>query len=488
MAGSDRVGVWAPVICALIAFALHLAPKAIVLTGWDEAILAEITGRIAHVSLPNRSWYDVIVPTGYGYPPVFFWQSAFFVRILGPEIWVYRLTTAIGAALCAGSIAIIARSIAGNWAAWITGFIAAAAPGLAYYDTISMDPLMTGFILSSVACSVASLQSDKSSYFIAALALSAIACTVKYHAVVYHAALCAFVFVLVLRGSRIDLNLAALVALAPPACLLIIEALTAQLYGWEKTHIAEALRMTEWGATANDPMTGYPTAPSIAYYPILLFLRLGVVQVIAAAGGLCWMLYRGGPAARWVVVVLVVWCVWAQWLDMKHARYILPAAFLLMGAAGIGIARIGAASLGKHPAIAISIVVVLGMSWQAYNRLTIHAGKVDRHVAILDAVADRVPESEPVIADARPFQGTVTTRLRTMPRPVVTPYTEAYRDANWLLTDEAAYTMARKGALAGLQGYAKWRDEAMTEWDVVYDSGVGEQRVRLLHRPGELPE
>ncbi|MEA3365575.1 MAG: hypothetical protein U9Q79_08035, partial [Candidatus Hydrogenedentes bacterium] len=67
----------------VVGLALRLIPWNRTLVGWDEWILSTISSRWALVALPENNLYDLIVPTYYSYPPVFFWLQGLTIFLFG---------------------------------------------------------------------------------------------------------------------------------------------------------------------------------------------------------------------------------------------------------------------------------------------------------------------------------------------------------------------------------------------------------------------
>ncbi len=240
--------------------------------------------------------------------------------------------------------------------------------------------------------------------------------------------------------------------------------------------------MNGWPAFVQDPMTGAITRPKLAYYPTILFLNLGLLQSVLAIGGSIVLWQRGGAVGRWLFVFMMVWFVWAMSLEMKHGRYLLPMLFLLFVAIGFLVATVSTWDHGWHTAVVITAILVVGSGIQAKARMDEYGERVNSFIAVIKGVETHVPEGTPLLSDSRPLQGTVTTGLLHIDRPIRTPFAKDWRDSEYLLTHEMGFQSIREGAMTGVAAYPRWREETLGEWEVLLDQGTGLERVRLLRR------
>lgn len=91
----------APLVVFTLTLLVRLTPGNVTLVGWDEWILSLIVRHVGVNLIPALEWDDLIAPTGYSYPPFFFWVSGVLVWLFGTAPFVLRLLTSLTDALAA---------------------------------------------------------------------------------------------------------------------------------------------------------------------------------------------------------------------------------------------------------------------------------------------------------------------------------------------------------------------------------------------------
>jgi 4-amino-4-deoxy-L-arabinose transferase-like glycosyltransferase len=478
---------FAPSILAAITLAIHLVVWNRTLVGWDEWILASIMGRLSGWAIPAGEWYDVIVPTGYSYPPIFFWLGGALTYLFGLTPFVLRLTTTISAAAATACITVTGQKVGGAWAGWTAGLMATTMTYLNFQDTISLDFLLSVCIILSVNCLLRALNKEERRMLIAAVFLGGAACFVKYHGVVYHAILCIIVVALpqtraMIKGRKCIAFAAA--ALALPTSLLLLEALTWQYYGWEKTHIAEVFRVMTWTSYLNHPLTGEIIIPTWYYYLQFCLMEIGPLACVLAVVS-PWVIWRHRHRdAFLLVVVVVLWFYWASSSHLKHDRYVLPAVYLAMPLVGLVLAHLAKGRVGRHYARVLLAVMIIAATWNLVERVNEYIAKTDRHSQVHALVQADVPPDATIMSDAVPFQDTGGTGLSPIKQRVLGPANPDWlARARYVITDENAYQMHLHDVLQGSQSYLDFRERIVTEWDTLLDIGAGRERIRVLRRP-----
>lgn len=467
--------------------AIQLVPFNGTLVGWDEWILASIMGRIARWWLPHGKWYDVLVPTGYSYPPLFFWVGGVLAYILGMTPLVLRLGTIMSAAGCTALTAMLGRRVAGPWAAWTAGILATTAVYLNFHDSISMDFMLAFWILLSLYLLLRGLDTENRWLVFAAVFCGGAACFTKYHGVIYHAILCALIIALPVTRRMIRrwyFLMFAGAALALPLLILALEGLTWHFYGFQKTHIAEAMRMTSWEAFAPDPATGAVSRPRWDYYVVYSFIHVGILPCVLFFAGGFLALRRGNRDARILLLVTVLWLLWATTLGMKHPRYLIPAVYLVFVMAGLAVARLSDARGGGYWAAALVLVLTVSTTWSLVHRVRDYLTDEQHYDEVMAVAREKIPEDAIIVVDSLPYQKSGGVGLCPLKQRVMAPVSPAWETkAGYAITENNAYDMLRAGVIQSDPSYLTERDHMVAQWDVLLDVGTGLKRVRVLRQP-----
>jgi len=128
---------------------VRLIPWNRTLVGWDEWILAGIATRLGCCALPSGQLYEILVPTGYSYPPFPFWLSGALVYCFGPGALVWRLPTILSDGAAVAMVFVLARRVGGTLAGWTAGLLAWSTLYLAFHDTVTLDFLLSFWVLAS---------------------------------------------------------------------------------------------------------------------------------------------------------------------------------------------------------------------------------------------------------------------------------------------------------------------------------------------------
>lgn len=470
----------------LATIATRLIPFNVTLVGWDEWILSGISVRLARVYLPGMEWYDVLVPTGYSYPPVFFWLNGGLIYLLGSEPLVLRMITILSEAACVFTVCMVAQQLAGRFAAWAAGMLAFATLYLSFHETVTMDYLLSWWILLSLWWFLKALDTESGTALVWAIFFSSAAVFTKYHGVVYHAILCAAVAVLpatrrMLRGRTLLASLAA--ALALPCGLLALEALTWHFYGYEKTHIAEVLRVMGWTSYVQDPRTGAVVVASWSYYFVYLWEVLGPVVCVVGVGAVAYALGARRRDLAIVVVIAVLWFLWASTASLKNARYILPGTLMLYPVAGAMLAWVfQREGYGRQAAVAILGIAILAGLWDTRARIGGYMREADIHQRVYAYLREHVPADAVVMAESAPFQWGMSLRSGAV-RPMRGPEdATAFEDSDYAVLHAWGQQLIAAGAIPSAKNYLDARAAATARWETLLELGSGREAVVILKK------
>ena len=458
------------------------------LVGWDEWILTTISSRVGLSWLPRGDWYDLLVPTGYSYPSFFFWLNGILIYLLGATPLIFRLVTVLSDAASAAMAAALGRRIGGHWTAWTAGLLASSYLYLSFHDTVTIDFLVSFWVLLSVRLFIAALDRNDRRLMLLSVFLGGLGCFTKYHGVVYFATLCTMVLVIpttrnMLRRKKFVSFAAA--ALAFPCLLLALEGLTWHFYGFAKTHLAEVFRVLTWTSYVQDPFTGELTRPQWHYYLAYCWTQLGAVTCLLVLAGMAVALKRRTRDTMVLLAIVVVWMLWATFSELKNARYILPAVFLMLIFAGIPLRELARTGpIGRVVAAILLVWVTLAGFWATWLRIRDYLDTADRNGRVAQGVNTRTPPEAVVLAESVLFQATDPVGIEPIKRLVITPETPQWeRRISYFISDEGAFEMLAKGVIPSQEGYVAERERIVEEWSVLLDIGTGKKRVRVLQRP-----
>lgn len=476
----------AAVVAAILAAGLALIPGNAPLNGWDEWILTGAMTRWAAYSVPSGNLYDALVPTGYPYPPLLFWSGGALCHFLEPSYLVVRIPAAFSLGLSAGLTALIGGWCGRRWGAWTAGILASLAAWLNFHDTVSLDYPMTAAILLSIWLLLHSLDRHSVPFLCAAFLAAGLACAFKYYGVIYWTWLAVVVLLhpqlrMLTRGRR--RYAVAFSALAFPAFLASLDGLTFYFYGFGKTHVAETIRTLGWAAYTAHPLTGDAIRPGYAFYGEFLFLRLGIVVcALAVIGVLCTVFQKNRPGL-WILSAGIAWALFAEAMGTKHARYILPAAYVLFITVAIAIAALGNTRAGRPWAILFFVTIVIGQGWLAAIRTQTYLADSARVQQVFDTLQNDVAHDALILADEAPFQKWDAGVLPSFPQPVATPEERRAMTATVLVTTDGIYDLIANRILPGSTAYIDGRPKWVQDWSVLLDIGLGRKRVRVLSKP-----
>ena len=475
-----------PLILFLATVATRLIPFNVTLVGWDEWILTGISVRLARFYMPTHEWYDILVPTGYSYPPFFFWLNGGLIAILGTAPLVCRMVTIASEAACIVTICVLGQHLAGRFAAWAAGLLAFATLYLSFHETVTMDFLLSFWILLSLLFLLRCVRDAKAGDLVWAVFFSSVAVFTKYHGVVYHAILCALIVLLpatrrMLRGRT--LFGCVVVALALPCALLALEGLTWHFYGYNKTHIAEVIRVMGWTSYVQDPSTGRIVEATWGYYFRYLWHMLGPVVCVLGAVSMGYALAARRLDLAVIAIVVGLWFLWASTASLKNARYILPGVIMIYPLAGAMLHRIAQQGrYGKGAAIAVLALAGCVGLWDTRARVGAYLREAAMQQTVYDYVRDRIPTDAVIFAESAPFQWGMSLRSGAV-RPMRNPENpSAFDDAQYAIMHEWGHQLIEGGAIPSAKGYLERRDAAVNDWDKVLDLGAGRERIVVLRK------
>ncbi len=484
--GAGAAAATVAVLSVLVLFSVGNAP----LIGWDEWILATISLRVARWWIPARSWYDLLSPTGFPYPPLFFWMGGGLAWLFGPSYFILRVPATLSLAGCSATATLLAGAFGKRRAAWSTAVLCILHMPFGFHDLVTIDFLMTFWVLLSLLLLVKCLGKDSFPLLYLAIVAGGIACFSKYHAVIWHGFLCATVLVApktraMLRGLRIPLLM--LAAGLFPALILAIQGLTWKFYGYQKTHFAEGLWTMSWTSIVEHPLTGEFVRAGSDYYAMVLSANPGPGVCLLGVIGVVALLMR----KRWIALVpllfAILWMVWASSSSIKHARYIIPFVYVCLVFAGHGFAVLSNRD-GKLRFVTVALAVLLALI--GFQGLTARRGDYMEtarlHERVFALIDEKVPQDAVLVTDSFPLRRWDGGVLPSVPRKVIWVDTPGWEDkATHVLTQESTFAVMEKGTIFGSSEYVEARQSILSAWRVVIDEGRGSDRIRLLAKPAD---
>lgn len=478
---------FAPTALFVLTLAVRIIPWNRPLMGIDEWILANISVRVGLWALPAGELYDVLVPTGYPYPPFQFWVGGLLVYLLDTHPIVLRLPTILADAGAVALVFMIGRRAGGAFSGWAAGLLAWSTLYLSFQNTVSLDFMMVFWILLSFYLYLRSADSKDLPVLLAAVLASGMACFSKFYGVVYHAVLCTMVVAMpqsrsLVRGKRFLVFCGA--AMALPALILALDGLTWRLYGFEKTHLGEVMRQVEWVAYAADPVTGEIIHPRWHYYFEYCWVTLGWPVCLLIIAGIVAVLRERRREQLLCLIIAVIWFAWATATALKNPRYLLVAVYFFYVCSGVVVQQLARSKPGKTLAVGIlAAVVVFGVVGTG-QRLNTYLTEVGVHEAVYDVINTQTPEAEVVFSESRSFEE-ASMGDRWIRRTVVGPYPGVWEDGlDYVVADDRFYDLLCSGALDGVSAtYLADRERIMREWQTLYDASDRDVPIRVLKRP-----
>lgn len=479
--------VWfAPCVVFVLTLAMRLIVAGCTLIGWDEWILATIVSRLGLWAIPEGRLYDILVPTGYSYPPFFFWIGGLLVYLFDASPLVWRLPTVLSEAAAAAAVCLLGRRLGGRIGEWTAGLLAVATLYLSFHDTVTLDFLLSFWIVLSVYFLLRAQDERRVLFAVLSVFAGSLAVFTKYHGVVYLGPLCILIALhpktgWMLRGRRVVWFAAAAGVL--PALMLAIEGLTWRYYGFEKTHIAEVLRVMTWTSHVQDPYTGRFVIPQWHYYLVYCWALLGpLVCGLCVFAGIT-AIRRRDPRAMLVLGFVLLWFVWASTGSLKNARYVLPAVYLSYALAGLPLQAWARRSGGGRAAlVVISLAVGLG-ALHTGERIAAYRAQAAWHGRVHRLVDEELPDNALVVSDSLVFQTATRTSISPMKRPVADPPFFAEADITHVITVEEAYDFLQVLGNPANRPYLEARERIVAEWRLLLDVGEAEKRIRVFERP-----
>ncbi len=468
--------------------AIRLIPWNRTLAGWDEWILTSIFVRLGQWALPKGELYEILVPTGYSYPPFYLWLNGLMVYVFGSSPLVWRILTILFDAGCAAMAYFLGRRVGGRLTGYICGILSVVAPYLSFHDTVTLDFALTFWILLSIYLFLRAQDNDNVRMLLWSVFFGSIACFTKYHGVVYFATLCVMLVAIpgtrkLIQGKKIFLF--AGTALFLPCVLLAVEGLTWKFYGWQKTHVAEVFRVMEWTSWVADFGSDAYVKPKWHYYFVYCWIHLGPAICVLSLAGMGTMLLKPTRDVKYLLIILVVWMLWASSSGLKNARYVLPMVYVAFVFVGLEIKALSERRWGKAMASIIVIVMLGTSSWRLAGRVQDYLATSDRHEQVYEVINENIVEGDLVFSEAVSFQIPFGTRFGLMRGKVIGPSQKTWRnDFDYIIAQEDAFEMLKTGVIVDVHGeYLRQRESFVREWDVLLDTGEGKQRTRVLRRP-----
>lgn len=482
-----RAGWVAPATLFVLTLAVRLVPWNRTLISWDEWIPTTISTRVALWWLPQSEVYDILVPAGYSCPPFFFWLGGLCIYWFGSVPLVWRLPTILSDAGCAAMAYILGRRVGGRWTGWTAGLLSWAALYLNFDHTVTMDFLLSFWVLLSTHLYLRSAARNSRILLWASIFVAGLACFTKYHGVVFMATLCALVVLIpktraMVQGKR--LLMFGAVAFFFPCLMLATEWLTWRFYGFPKTHTGEVLRMFTWTPYAVDPISGELVQPAWHYYFVYGWVHLGPLICLLAAAGCAVALAAGRNRDKLVLAVIVaVWMTWMSIADFKHARYVLPMMYMFFIFIGILFTRLAQARYGRWLAGLLLVATVATSLWGTMERLRAYIEEAARHERVYEVVNTKTPEDAVVLAESLPFQAGQSEGIAPIKRKIIDPANDTWNErADYLIADDSAFRLLRVGGVPAQEDYLDQREKLVREWEPLLDVGEGPKRLRVLKK------
>jgi len=475
----------APAALFFAALAVRLIPWNRTLVGWDEAILTTVSSRWALQFLPERDLYQLIVPTSYSYPSLWFWLNGILVRFLGPAPFVWRLATVLSDAGCVAMIFVIGRRVGGSWAAWAAGLLACSGLFLVFHDTVTIEYLLCLWILLSVYLFLRCIEENHRGFLLAAVFFGSMACFTKYHGVVYLFVLCVLLIVIPQTRAMVKGKYFwafAATALFLPCVMLAQNGLTWYMYGWEKTHIDEVLTVMNWRSYVSDFRGDGFIQPKWHYYFVFCWHNLGPLLCVLGIAGIGGALLRPRRDRVLLLAIIACWMLWTSIGNPKNARYCLAAVYLFLLFPGFLLARL--VQWSRLVPITLLAAAVAVASWGTAHRVSRYLESSRNRDLVYDTINARTEQDAVVFTDSLCFQhfavaapGPLERELRFVDGP-------AWQDrADVLIVHDLAYEMYKAGAIATDKAYLAERETILAEWNLLADVGDGSDRVRVLEKP-----
>ncbi len=478
---------FAPGLLFVLTLGIRIIPLNRPLMGIDEWILANISVRTGLWALPAGELYDVLVPTGYPYPPLQFWVGGLLVYLFDTHPIVLRLPTILADAGAVALVFMIGRRVGGALAGWTAGLLAWSTLYLSFQNTVSLDFMMVFWILLSFYLYLRSAKSGNLPVLLAGVLASGMACFSKFYAVVYHAVLCTMAVVMpqsrsLVRGKRFLLFCAA--AMALPVLILALDGMTWRFYGFDKTHLGEVSRQVGWVAYTADPVTGEIINPRWHYYFEYCWVTLGWPVCLLCLAGVAAVLRGRRREQLLCLTVALVWFAWATATSIKYPRYLLVAAYFFYVCSGVALGQLARTKPGKTLAVGVlAAVVVFGLVGTG-RRLNTYLTEVGVHEAVYDVINTQTAEREVVLSESRSFEE-ASKGDRWIRRTVNGPYPDVWKDEHdYVIADDRFYDLLCSGALNDISArYLADRDRIMREWQTLYDASGQGVPIRVLKRP-----
>lgn len=469
--------------------AIRSLPGNVTLVGWDEWILATVVARLGLVALPQGELYDILVPTGYSYPPLYFWLSGPLVTLFGPEWWVLRLPTSLSDAACVAMVFVLGRRVGGPLVGWTSGLLSLSALFIAFHPghTLTIDFTLSIWILLSLDLFVRGYDEDRRGLILWSVFVGSLACFTKYHGVIYYAMLCAAIVIMPRSRAMVwrwrFLPFAA-VAMFLPCTLLAIEGITWKFYGWEKTHIAEVFRVMTWDSWVRDPFSGEVERTTWYFYFAFCWARLGTVVCMLSVAGAVTVLAQRRRYALLLLAMIALWFLWASTANLHNPRYVLPMVYLCFVFVGFLLK-----TMWDRPKLRLVAVLLLALAvgdslGRTAQRVRDYRRVAGEHDAVHAYVNVETPEDARFLADSRLFQTWDQVGLSPIQRKVLGPDWVTWEsEADYVIMHGVAERMMAAGMLPVHQTYRDQWEEVRATWTEVFRVGEGDDRVRVLQRP-----
>ncbi len=458
------------------------------LIGWDEWIQSAISSRLGLWTLPEHKLYDVLVPTGYSYPPFFLWINGALVYLFGAEPLVLRLQTIVSEAAAVAMVFVLGRRIGGRIAGWTAGLFALSSLYLNFHNSVTLDFALCFWILLSLYLLLRSLDEDKAAFLWGAIFAGSIGLFTKYHGVVYFGPLCVFAVAApqtraMLLTKRFPLFLGA--ALALPLVLLALECLTWHFYSFDKTHIAEVFKVMQWKSYVVDPISGTWDTPAWHYYFAYCATRLNpVICLLSIAGmGMALRSPRRNRATFLLAMFIILWFLWASTGSIKNARYALPGVFAAFALAGLPLEALSRTAWGRI-SVAFLLTVAVGLSLHdTAQRMGSYQERASNHRQVHALINAETSKDARIVADGRPFQTSGGLGIAPIQRSVVDPVNYRRGETSHIITHEDSFAFTTINGNQFEQEYVEDRAKIVRDWRLMLDVGDGPHRIRVFERP-----
>ncbi|MBN1825669.1 MAG: glycosyltransferase family 39 protein [Candidatus Eisenbacteria bacterium] len=385
----------------LLLFSIHLFRRPVL---WDEFLWYPEIVRVARTVIGGQSLRELLAPTRWQYPPLFFLAAGALVRLFGASFAACRALPALSSALLAPlAFAACGRAVSPRAGRLAALFLLTSPLLHRYGSAILVDPAQAALLAGALALYLRAETERKS--LAPSAALAALAVATKYTSALLPASLLALLLFDRLRpgagenGRRrgaVEIALFAALSFAP---LLFLR----------RSDLELMREMTVWRSLP---------------FGWSLFLRIAPIPLPLLALAAPAIRRRFPRPLRGAWLFFLCWSLFFLWRRQQMNWY-LPALFPSAILAGALLDRFAGAGRRALPWLAAVPILAWGgyrsgveiLDYRAMERIYVEAGEL---------VNRNVPPSAPVVADALPFRSPLYVR-----RAAIDARDPAFRRGAW---------------------------------------------------------